>query len=259
MTIGEFSQATRLTAKALRFYHREGILVPAEIDQDNGYRLYAPRQIADAEVVRQLRALEIPVDTIRDILTASSVAARSELVASHLTRLVSALRSVLGDPPVRAQVLHRSVPPVPALVIRATIDLADLSEWYSLARAELAAISRSPGIRASGPRGGIWATELFLDEHGDAALFQPITSLDHAPSALGRVRPELLPPVELAIAVHRGPDDSIAQTYGALGTYVAQHELGIAGPIRESYLREPTVDFPEVVTEIGWPIFRVSR
>lgn len=60
MTIGDFSRAVRLTAKALRFYHRNGILEPAVVDGQNGYRLYAAEQIADAQVVRTLRELRRP-------------------------------------------------------------------------------------------------------------------------------------------------------------------------------------------------------
>lgn len=39
MTIGDFSRATRLTAKTLRFYHQVGLLEPARVDPVNGYCL----------------------------------------------------------------------------------------------------------------------------------------------------------------------------------------------------------------------------
>ena len=41
MTIGDFSRATRLSAKTLRFYHRVGLLAPAQVDPGNGYRMYS--------------------------------------------------------------------------------------------------------------------------------------------------------------------------------------------------------------------------
>ncbi|RWZ68686.1 MerR family transcriptional regulator [Labedella populi] len=268
MTIGDFSQATRLSAKALRFYHREGLLIPAAIDPDNGYRLYAPEQIADAQVIRRLRDLEVPVDDVRAILQTADVDSRTTLIAAHLDRLearlaetraaVGALRNLL-EPSAPVPVEHRSVPETPALVIRATIDLADLGAWYDDARAELQEATDRPGVRPAGPLGGLWATELFLDERGDAAMFQSLISLEGLPGLTGRARAETLPPAELAVAVHRGADATIAHTYGALGAYVAEHELGVAGPVRETYIREPSDGSEDVVTEIGWPIFRVSR
>jgi DNA-binding transcriptional MerR regulator len=268
MTIGEFSQATRLSAKALRFYHRDELLVPAQIDPDNGYRLYAPEQIADAQVIRRLRELEVPVDEVRAILQTTDVETRAALIASHLDRLearleatraaVGALRTLL-DLPAPLPIERRRAPETPALVIRATIDLADLGAWYGGARAELHDLAQSPGVRPAGPRGGLWATELFLDERGEAALFQPLECLDGLPPLAGRAVAETLPSAELAIAVHRGPDATVGHTYGALGAYVAEHEFGLAGPVRETYIQEARADSADVITEIGWPIFRVSR
>lgn len=274
MTIGDFSRATRLTAKALRFYHREGILVPASIDPDSGYRLYAPEQIADAQVVRRLRSLDIPVGTVREVLAAPDLATRTDRVSEHLARLesqlektrsaVAMLRGLVAEAPLRPGILHRSVPATPAVVIRETIDLADLGPWYDGARAELRALLSERGVRPSGPLGGLWSTALFLDERGKAALFLPVTSIEGFGALPGRATAEVLPAVDLAVAVHRGTDDGIDGTYGALGAYVAEHELGVDGPIRESYVEESTGESstgesPELVTEIGWPIFRVAR
>jgi DNA-binding transcriptional MerR regulator len=40
MTIGEFAQRSRLSAKALRLYDQLGLVVPASTDPVNGYRFY---------------------------------------------------------------------------------------------------------------------------------------------------------------------------------------------------------------------------
>lgn len=269
MTIGDFSRATRLSAKALRFYHQAGLLEPASVDPSNGYRLYDIDQIADAQVVRQLRSLAVPVDSIRDILATPDVSTRNGLIAAHLDRLesqldatraaVAALRGLLAEPPTQLAVQHRSVPAMPVLAIRQTIDLADLGDWYTGALSELATCTDLPGRRAVGPSGGVWDTDLFCSERGEAMVFSPVASLDAVGRPPGRVRAVQLPAVELAVTVHRGPDATIAQSYGALGAYVTEHELGIDGPIRETYLTHPGSGSAEGVTEIGWPIFRTAR
>ena len=58
------------------------------------------------------------------------------------------------------------------------------------------------------------------------------------------------------LAVHRGALADLDQTYGALGTYVARHEIGADGPIRENYLvtEFDTVDESRHVTEVCWPV-----
>lgn len=254
MTIGDFSRATRLSAKTLRFYHRVGLLEPRRVDPANGYRVYDTEQIADAQVIRRFRALDMPLDEIREVLTAPRVADRHEVISTHLARMeaqlavtrtaVASLRGLLEAPAAPVEIHYRSLPATPALVIRQTIDLADLSDWYGTARRELGAAGRV--------HGGLWSTELFLHERGEAALFVPLPSLDAGGPPTGRARAEILPAVDLAVAVHRGADDTMAQTYGALGAHVVGHELGIDGPIRETYLPDPPV------TEVGWPIFRTG-
>ena len=38
LTIGVFARRSRLSPKALRLYERRGVLVPAHVDEDSGYR-----------------------------------------------------------------------------------------------------------------------------------------------------------------------------------------------------------------------------
>ncbi len=44
LPIGDFSRATHLSVKTLRYYHRVGLLEPAEVDPDTGYRRYTTRR-----------------------------------------------------------------------------------------------------------------------------------------------------------------------------------------------------------------------
>ena len=269
MTIGDFSRATRLSAKTLRFYHQAGLLLPASIDAHNSYRLYSPSQISVAQVIRQLRTMDVPVDVIYGILATPTVADRNQMISDHLVRMeqqleqtrsaVASLRSLLQPPGAPIAISHRSVPACAGIVIRQNIDLVDLGDWYTSTMAELTAVAAVPGVKSVGPRGGIWGTELFLHEHGDAALYFPIDKLESNLPAGSRARVELLPAVDLAVATHHGTDDTVAEVYAALGEYVSVHELGIDGPIRETYLHLATEEGNESVTEIGWPIFRAAR
>lgn len=43
--IGEFSKLTQVTVRMLRYYDKEGLLKPAEVDKNTGYRLYSADQI----------------------------------------------------------------------------------------------------------------------------------------------------------------------------------------------------------------------
>ena len=124
--------------------------------------------------------------------------------------------------------------------------------WYSAAMSELdAALARSRVV-PSGPPGGLYDNDLFTDELGELLVFVPVSD----PPDTGRVRPETIGPTDLAVTVHRGDHGDIDVTYGALGIWVDQHALAIAGPVHEVYLVGPrdTSDSAAWRTEIGWPV-----
>jgi protein phosphatase len=54
MPIGEFSDLSGLSPKRLRSYAAAGLLVPAAVDTDSGYRYYAPGQAREAQVIDAL-------------------------------------------------------------------------------------------------------------------------------------------------------------------------------------------------------------
>ncbi len=76
------------------------------------------------------------------------------------------------------------------------------------------------GLSATGAPGGIYATDLFTSERGQATVFIGCTGQLRP---VGRVEAVVVPPAELAVIVHRGPHDDIDRSYGALATHVTQH------------------------------------
>jgi len=91
MSIGRFSRLTGLTVKALRHYDEVGLLRPAAVDAETGYRSYGAEQVRRAETIRMLRRLELPLDDVRELLeTADPQLVRCVLV-DHQRR--TAIRS----------------------------------------------------------------------------------------------------------------------------------------------------------------------
>ena len=68
LPIGRFSKATRLSVKALRHYDELGLLRPAFVDPSSGYRYYRPAQANQAEAIRILRSVEMPLEEIGELL-----------------------------------------------------------------------------------------------------------------------------------------------------------------------------------------------
>ena len=139
LTIGDFSRMTHLSVKALRHYHDLGVLEPAAVDPFTGYRSYDTSQVGSAQVIRRLRDLGMPLDSIAAVLAAPDLEARNREIASHLARMerqleqtqasVAALRALLTGPAIRPEIKLRAIPAVTALAVRQVVDAADLTEW----------------------------------------------------------------------------------------------------------------------------------
>jgi DNA-binding transcriptional MerR regulator len=83
MPIGRFSRLTGVGVKALRHYDELGLLVPAAVDDETGYRFYSPDQVDRAEAIRLLRRLDMPLEEIRSTLDAGDPAALRMALVSH--------------------------------------------------------------------------------------------------------------------------------------------------------------------------------
>src|SRR4051812_19546973 len=83
LPIGMFSRASSLSIKTLRAYHDGGILVPARVDTATGYRSYTADQLADAAIITRLRALDLPLDKVRQIIHARDPDLTSKILGEH--------------------------------------------------------------------------------------------------------------------------------------------------------------------------------
>jgi DNA-binding transcriptional MerR regulator len=180
LPIGDFSRATHLSAKMLRHYHEIGLLEPAEVDVDSGYRRYAAEQIVTAQIIRRFRDLEMPLEDIHVVLQAPDVETRNRVIVNHLARLesslartqetVASLRGLLDRPQDSSVPIdHRHVAATPAAAITDIVETADVVAWYRGAMGEVAATLSAQDINPAGPLGGIYDTELFTEGRGAIA------------------------------------------------------------------------------------------
>lgn len=90
--IGAMARETGLTVSALRFYDRVGLVVPAVVDPDTGYRRYDGQQVAPARLVAGLRRVGMPLAEIALVLAALPDATSAHrLIDDHLRRLEDGL------------------------------------------------------------------------------------------------------------------------------------------------------------------------
>lgn len=67
MTIKEAEERTGLARSNIRFYEKEGLIIPLK-NQSNGYREYSEQDIDDIKKIAYLRTLGISIQNIRNII-----------------------------------------------------------------------------------------------------------------------------------------------------------------------------------------------
>lgn len=263
LSIGDFSRMTFVSVKALRHYHEVGLLAPAWVDPDSGYRRYSAEQVPVAQVIRRLRDLGMPLEEIGAVIRAPDVGRRNEVIGAHLRRMegqleetretVASLRALLEGGAAAIPVEYRTLPATNTIAVSTDVSSDDMHAWLDEAFTSLRERVESEGRQRSGPDGALFSSELLEDEFGLLVAFVPVAEAGEGTRAL--------PETEYAIAVHVGAFEDLDRTYGALGTAVAERAIGVDGPIRENYL-VGAFDTPETDrhrTEVCWPVFQTVR
>lgn len=130
------ARVSGLSAKALRVYHDNGLLVPARVDPHTGYRFYADAQVGRARRIAMLRRLGMPLSLIATVLDADAGLADQLVLRwwrdqerSH-ARVRLELERVIGSsdgpPSWSAPVRRRSVPERMVASISRLVDQSDL-------------------------------------------------------------------------------------------------------------------------------------
>src|SRR5258708_6733628 len=140
LAIRDFFRATRLSLKMLRHYHQIGLLEPVDVDRATGYRRYSIDQISTAQIIRRFRALEMPLDEIRTVMSTTDIRQRNELINAHLmrlesqlaqtTRAVESLRELLEPGPAAEGLIgYRSCDATKAVAITTAVNLTEAPMW----------------------------------------------------------------------------------------------------------------------------------
>lgn len=97
-TRGQFAVMGSVGIKALRLYHENGLLVPAFINEENGYHYYDEKQLAVLEKIKNYRKIGLSLFEIRQILDGR--AGEKEIIDSKITetdRLLNEMKAYKNE------------------------------------------------------------------------------------------------------------------------------------------------------------------
>ncbi|MCI6005929.1 MAG: MerR family transcriptional regulator [Blautia sp.] len=117
LKIGEFSKLSYLTVKALRFYEKEKLLVPALIDEWTGYRFYETSQLVAAAKIKAYRQLGLSIDEIKAICSGTDVrkilSEKAKALSAQREEIdvrLSIINHILEDDKMKYQITEKIIP-----------------------------------------------------------------------------------------------------------------------------------------------------
>jgi DNA-binding transcriptional MerR regulator len=258
LTIGEFSSATKLTVKALRIYHDEGLLVPEKIDPENGYRYYGDESFAKAGTIVLLRELGFSVKEMGEIL--SSCRDDAELVGFFKGRLDAVEREIDEKRRIRDRIAYflekesvrmdevylvteREIEAMTICGIRYRGKYADIGARFT-------ALFGKAGRWAKGAPFALYYDGEYRDDDADIEAAIVVRKAVSITGAECRV----IPGGRAVCVRYRGPYEGIGAAYKRLFEYVKEKGYSAKTPSMEIYIKGPGMILPRspknYVTEV---------
>ncbi|NLB64732.1 MAG: MerR family transcriptional regulator [Fibrobacter sp.] len=237
----EFSFLTGLTRKALLIYEEKGLLLPAFVDEDNGYRYYSVQELAKANYISFLKNYELSIDDMKKIvekeISLGDYFNKKRLKKALLERLtltqncLKALEVCENHPELfyEHKLLLKHLAPQFVFSLEGQGKSHDISRCFAKLNSEL---SKNAFI----PNGNSF-TFYFANSHAQELHFKccvPIQYVDYCP--LGQGQTEFFPQTKLAYAIHFGNYEALPYKYDVLTEKILAQNLLMTGEFIETYI-----------------------
>ena len=266
LTIGVFARRSRLSPKALRLYDRLGVLTPADVDEDNGYRRYRESQLETARLVALLRRLDMPLTRVAQVVSAPD-AQRAQLVASYWEtverrtafqrQLVAHLRIRLAGEEGRFdmyEIHEREVPEQLVLTEQRHVKVPELSEWLPETIDRLIKSAEEGG----GPAGDVFVVyhgEVNEDSDGPVEVCVPVGAGQEASSDTPARKEPAHKEAYVRITKAQVEYPQILSAYDAVAQWIGTQGRTVTGSPREIYFGDFAAAAPtDEVCDIAFPV-----
>ena len=239
--IGLFAQMNRITVKALRFYEEQGLLLPAKIDEESGYRYYTMSQM---ETLHRILALKEAGFTIEDMkhLNASGdergfLLRKKKALLEKIAELTLQLSKIdgylmAGGNSLSAPVMVKTIPETVCAVMRRRIDSYDA--LFDI-MPELGGYMEDAGCVCALPE---YCFTQYLEPGFQEAqiLVEVCEAVTEKKADRGCLRFRTIPETRAACIYHKGSYRDFPKTYEVILRYIEENGYEICGNIRESYI-----------------------
>lgn len=256
-SIGEFARFAGVSVRTVRYYDEVGLLPPVAVDPETGYRSYGADQLARIHRIVALKELGLSLRQLKPLLDDLDPAElrgmlqlkRAELedrVAEEQERLARVerhLRAIEKESEMPPDIVLKTVPELRVAAVRCKRPVSGFDEVpHSITPAVLRLLTAIDSGRVK-PAGPMF---IYYEDGPDGSL-EPVAAVPIGTAALpagSQVVEVVLPPVDVAAAVHEGsPDhDEGGPVYAHLHQWAQDHGYSSTGRGRDLILKMPDGD-----------------
>lgn len=261
--IGMFAQMNHITIKTLHFYEEQGLLAPAYVDEENGYRYYTMSQMAVLHRITALKQAGFTIEDIKKISGSSDMTSflnrkKAELLSkiADLTRQIAAIDGYLaeGEDALKAPVLIKTIPAVVAATMQDRIESYDaLFDMMPKMGAQMEAL----GCECAIPE-YCFTNYLEPGYKEEQILIETCEAVTEKKEDTESLKFKEFPEIQAACIYHKGSYSNFPHTYEVILKYIEESGYEICGAIREKYIdgvwNKDTED--EWLSEIQIPVMK---
>lgn len=261
--IGMFAAMNHVTVKALRFYEDRGLLVPAYINTENGYRYYRLSQMAE---LHRITALKKAGFTLDEIMYMNSGANEDDVLQKKKSEILSQIADLTKQLAMIDGYIVKKKGSLSVPVLVKTV--AEVKVAYTSERIasydclfdlmpKLGDLMEKAGCECSMPE---YCFTHYLEPgyKEEDILVEVCEAIDSHTDEVDGLLFKNVPAIDAACAFHKGSYANFNETYQIILKFIEENDYEIAGPIRECYIdgvwnKESENDW---LTEIQIPVVK---
>ncbi len=265
LSIGAFASLARLSLKALRLYDQLNLLQPRWVDPQTSYRYYGEDQLKSARMIRNMREMDMPLATIRQVLVAladsptqaEALASeyaemrqqQAEQIRAQVTQFIHQIRQ--EQTPMSFEVNIKSIPTQQVLSMTHHVKASKLDETILKSLETFRSLLTEQKLEAASAPFGIFHGAINEQEDGPLEICMPVNG---TVNGNGKIQVKQLQGGQAACVMTVGPETDfpvILGAYDAAADWVQKNGHEMAEPPREIWHSGPGGSV-ELKMEIVW-------
>lgn len=244
--IGEFSRMTSLSIKSLRLYHDKGILIPAQVDKFTGYRYYDDSNYEVARAIKILRTYDFSLAEIKEILSACederdmldylrskvgeihSKIYRYKEISRSIETIIQTERDSAMKPDQSFEIEEKDLDTILVAGYRMKGKYSDVGNGFSF-------LAKKMGRQINGKPTNLYYDFEYKEDDADLEPCYPVRKGKDTEGISVRE----LKGGKAVTLIHKGPYETIGESYKKILTYIHEKDYKSMGPHREVYVKGP--------------------